>query len=157
MTRAIAGALVVVAVLLYAGVAAPLGREAGAAADEYRRLRDERREVRVRLARLERRDSVRNALAAGGGPGGAVRAVRRILVDRVGVAGVSDVRLGVRPGRGAVAARLSAQGPFADVLRLCGLLASPDTGLVLTQVHLTPHPPLAGVELDMIAPGSAAP
>ena len=83
IARWIAAALLVSAVVLYAAVAVPTQRQAAAAADEYRRARDEARDIRTRLARLERRDAAHTRAAtalAAATPGDTVRAVRRSVV-----------------------------------------------------------------------------
>ena len=120
IARWIAAGLLVAAVVLYAAVAVPTQRQAAAAADEYRRARDDARDVRSRLARLERRDAVHTraaAAVAGATPGETVRVVRRSVVQTLQDAGVSGVRLSVTPGRPPFAARvrLSASGPFPEV------------------------------------------
>ena len=78
----------------------PTQRQAAAAADEYRRARDEARDIRTRLARLERRDAAHTRAAtalAAATPGDTVRAVRRSVVQTLQNAGVSGVRLSVLP------------------------------------------------------------
>jgi hypothetical protein len=161
MTRWIALGVLGAAGLLYATAAVPLQRQAAAAADEYRKTRDERREVRTRLARLQRREAVQRHAAqvipAGATPGDTVRAVRRVVVQTVASAGLSGVRLGVRPGRAPVLAEvhLSTEGPFGDVVRLCGLLTRGETGLVLSQLRLTPRSMGAALDLDAVVPGTA--
>jgi len=48
IARWIAAALVTVGVVLYAAVAVPMRRQAQVAADDYRRARDEARDMRAR-------------------------------------------------------------------------------------------------------------
>ena len=122
IARWIAAALVAVGVVLYAAVALPMRRQAQAAADDYR-ARDEARDMRARLARLERRDAahLRAASAlAGTTPAGTVRTVRRSVVQTLQNARVSSVRLGVTAARAPFAARvhLSASGSFPEVVSL---------------------------------------
>lgn len=152
IARWIAAALLAAAVVLYAAVAIPTQRQAAAAADEYRRARDEARDVRSRLARLERRDAAHTRAAtavAGATPGETVRSVRRSVVQTLHSAAVSGVRLSVTPGRAPHAARvrLSASGPFPEVMALTGRIARPETGIVLERVRLSPRP--GGVALDL--------
>jgi hypothetical protein len=160
IARWIAAALVVAGVVLYATVAVPTQRQAAAAADEYRRARDEARDIRTRLARLERRDAAHirasTALAAAT-PGGTVRAVRRSVVQTLQNAGVSGVRLSVLPGRPPYAARvrLSASGPYAEVMALAGRLAHPETGVVLERVRLSPRGGAVALEIDGVTLGPA--
>lgn len=153
--RIAAGVLGLLALLLYVAVARPLESRALAAGEEYRRARDQRRDARARVAELERRAAARARAAAilaaaRNAPGGGVREVRRGVVDIVTRAGVSSVRLGVRPGRPPVSASvsLSAEGPFADVVRLTGELARPGSGLVLDRVRLVSRPPRIGLDVD---------
>jgi hypothetical protein len=145
IARWIAAALLVAAVVLYAAVALPTQRQAAAAADEYRRARDEARDVRSRLARLERRDAAhaRAATAVSGAtPAETVRAVRRSVVQTLQSAAVGGVRLSVTPARPPHAARvrLSANGPFPEVMALTARIARPETGIVLGRVRLSPRP-----------------
>jgi hypothetical protein len=152
ITRWIAAALLVAAVVLYAAVAVPTQRQAAAAADEYRRARDEARDVRSRLARLERRDAAHTRAAtavAGATPGETVRAVRRSVVQTLQNAAVSGVRLSVTSGRPPYTARvrLSASGPFPEVMALTGRIARPETGVVLERVRLSPRSD--GVTMDL--------
>ena len=151
--------LLVVAVILYVGLARPAQREAGAVADEYRRARDERRDARARLQRLERRvPTLRatDAAAAPAAPGERVRVVRRTVVRTVEEARLSPVRLSVRPGRppAEVAVQLGAEGAFDDVVRFGGLVARPETGIVLQKFRLAPRQGgVTTVELDAVALG----
>lgn len=159
MMRWVAVALLGVSLLLYAGVARPMQRQAGAAADEYRRARDQRRDVRARLQRLERAGPVPRARQAAGpaaAPGEVVRSVRRSLVRLVEEAGLSPVRLSVRPGRPPVpaAVQLGAEGSFENVVRFGGLVSRPETGIVLQKFRLSPRQGRVTVlEMDAIALG----
>jgi hypothetical protein len=160
IARWIAAALVVAGVALYAAVAVPTQRQAAAAADEYRRARDEARDIRTRLARLERRDAAHTRAAtalAAATPGGTVRAVRRSVVQTLQDAGVSGVRLGVLPGRPPYAARvrLSASGPYPEVMALTERLSRPETGVVLERVRLSPRAGIVAVEIDGVTLGPA--
>jgi hypothetical protein len=152
IARGIAAALVAGAIVLYSAVALPMRRQAAAAADDYRRARDDARDMRARLARLERRDAahLRAATAlAGATPAGTVQKVRRSVVQTLQSARVSSVRLGVTAARAPYAARvhLSAVGPFPEVVALAGLIARPETGVVLERVRLGPR--ADGVMLDL--------
>src|SRR3954447_23389257 len=115
--RWIAAFLVAAGIGLYAAAALPMRRQGAEAADEYRIARDEARDMRARLARLERRDAahVRAAAAlAGATPADTVRAVRRSVVQTLSGTKVSGVRLGVLASRAPYSARvhLSATGAF---------------------------------------------
>ncbi|HUG54025.1 MAG TPA: hypothetical protein VMR21_10495 [Vicinamibacteria bacterium] len=141
--------------VLYAMAAVPMQRQAGVAADEYRRVRDEARDIRSRLARLERRDAAHarasTVLSGAATPGETVRVVRRSVVQSLQGAQVASVRLGVHPARPPFAARvrLTAEGPFDEVVALAGRLSRPETGVVLDRVRLTPR--AGGVSLDLQA------
>jgi hypothetical protein len=152
IARWIAGVLVALGIVLYAAVAVPMRRQAQAAADDYRRARDEARDMRARLARLERRDAahLRAASAlAGATPAGTVRTVRRSVVQTLLSARVSGVRLGVTAARPPFAARvhLTAVGSFPEVVALAGQVARPETGVVLERVRFGPR--ADGVTLDL--------
>jgi hypothetical protein len=158
-----AAGLAAAALALYAAAALPLQRQAAAAADEYRRARDEARDTRARLARLERRELAHaRAVAVGAGtPGETVRTVRRAVVRSLEGAPVSGVRLGVTPSRGPFAARmrLSAEGAFSDVVALTGAVSRPENGVVLDRVRLVPRQDRLGLEVDAVtlrAGGEAA-
>jgi hypothetical protein len=158
IARGIAAALVAVGIVLYAAVAVPMRRQAQAAADDYRRARDEARDMRARLARLERRDAahLRAASAlAGATPAGTVRTVRRSVVQTLQNAHVSGVRLGVTVMRAPYAARvrLSAVGSFPEVVALAGLVARPDTGVVLERIRFTPRGDAVSLDLDGVTLG----
>jgi hypothetical protein len=160
IARWIAAALLVSAVVLYAAVAVPTQRQAAAAADEYRRARDEGRDIRTRLARLERRDAAHARAAtamAAATPGDTVRAVRRSVVQTLQNAGVSGVRLSVLPGRPPFAARvrLSASGSYPEVIALAGRISRPETGVVLERLHLTPRGAVVALDLDGVTLGPA--
>lgn len=162
--RIVAAALLVLAVALYAAVAIPMQRQAAAAADEYRRARDDAREVRARLARLERRDAAHarasHAVNADT-PGAAVRAVRRSVVQTLQSARLSGVRLGVVAARAPYTTRvhLTAAASFADAVAFTGLLARPETGVVLERIQLTPRGDGVGLDVDgvTLGQGGAAP
>ena len=156
--RILAAALLVLAVALYAAVAVPMQRQAAGAADEYRRARDDARDIRTRLARLERRDAAHarasHAVAADT-PGAAVRAVRRSVVQTLQGARVSGVRLGVVAARPPYTTRvhLTAVADFNDAVTLTGLLAGPETGVVLDRVQLTPRGDGVSLELEGVTLG----
>ncbi|PYQ48892.1 MAG: hypothetical protein DMF78_20110 [Acidobacteria bacterium] len=159
--RWLAALLVAAGLGLYAAVGAPMQRQATAAADEYKRARDEARDIRARLARLERRDAAHAraaaALPAAATPADTVRAVRRVVVQTLQEAHVSGVRLGVSAARAPYAARvrLSAAGPFAQVVSLAGLLARPERGLVLEKVRFSPRGETVSLDLEGVTLGAS--
>jgi hypothetical protein len=157
--RSLAAGLLVLSVALYAAVAVPMQRQAAGAAEEYRVARDESRDIRARLGRLERRDAAHVravAAVAGATPADTVRAVRRSVVQTLQDSRVSGVRLGVVAGHAPYAARvhLSASGRFPEVMTLVGRVARPETGVVLEHVHLTPRGDDVTLDLDGVTLGS---
>jgi hypothetical protein len=158
--RWIAAALGAAGVALYAAAAIPMQRQAAEAADEYRVARDEARDIRLRLARLERRDAahLRAASAlAGATPADTVRAVRRSVVQTLQGAQVSGVHLGVLATRAPYSSRvhLSATGAFPEVMALAGRIARPETGVVLEHVRLAPRGDAVSLDLDAVTLASA--
>lgn len=145
--RGLAGTVLLAAAALYLGLAAPLRARADAAREEFRQLRDQRREARSRLQAFERHEAARRraagvlsaALAGSGDPSGTLR---RSVVGSLEGARVSGVRLSVRPGRPPVGATvsLSAQGSYPEVVRLIGHLVRPGAGLILERVQLNTRP-----------------
>jgi len=129
--------------VIYAGLALPLQKKAAAAAEAYRRARDERREARSRLGEVERRESALRRSAPVWGEaatlGDPVARTRHGVVLALESSGLSGVRLAVRPGSPPAAAlvRLAAEGPFADVVQLTAALVRPGTGLVLERYQLS--------------------
>ena len=159
--RWLAALLVVAGLGLYAAVGVPMQRQAAATGDEYKRARDEARDIRTRLARLERRDAAHlratTALPAAATPADTVRAVRRVVVQTLQEAQVGGVRLGVSAARAPYAARvrLSAEGPFAQVVSLAGLLARPERGLVLEKVRFSPRGDRVSLDLEGVTLGAS--
>jgi hypothetical protein len=142
--RGVALLLLAATAVVYAGLTVPLQRKAAAAAEAYRRARDDRRAARTRLGELERRESaLRRAAPARGdatsSPRDPVGQTRHGIVASLEGAGLSGIRLAVRPGQPPAVAqvRLSAEGPFPDVVRLTGELVRPGTGVVLEKFHLS--------------------
>ena len=141
--RVVALALLLATAAVYAGLTLPLQRKAAAAAEAYHLARNERREARARLAEVHRRESaLRRAAPAPGGaavPGDPVGQTRHGIVASLEGAGLSGVRLAVRPASPPAAAliRLGAEGAFADVVRLTGELVRPGTGVVLERYQLS--------------------
>lgn len=144
--RVAAVLMLALAGLVYAGMTARWQRRAALAADAYRAARHERREAQLRLAQMQRRESaLRRAspvrTAAPGAPADPVGATRQGIVASLQGAGVSGVRLAVRPGTPPAAAevQLTLEGPFKDVVHLSGELVRPGTGVVLDRFHLSAH------------------
>ncbi len=155
-----ATALLAVAGAVYGSAALPMQRETATIADELRRVRVQRRDVRSKLVTLERRTRVqRRAASAGLEPvrGGALALTRRAILAALDEAAVSGVRLEVRPAPAPLAAavHLSATGPAAEIVRLTGRLAQAGTGIVLSQVRLTPNAGRLMLDLEAVRPGES--
>jgi hypothetical protein len=159
--RLVGGGLALLAALVHFVVARPLRSEAFSLGEKYAQAREERRAARARAEALERRaaalERAAATIAAARSTPAGVREVRRGVVDIVTRAGVSSVRLGVRPGRSPASASvaLSAEGPFADVVRLTGELARPGSGLVLERVRLSARPPRVALDVEASGLGAA--
>jgi hypothetical protein len=158
VTRGLALVLLTASVVAYAGVTRPLQRRLAAAADEFKAARDERRDLRRRIQRVERRGVVPRLAAARAkdvAPGELVREVRRSLVKTVEEAGLSPVRLSVRPGPPAAGAavQLDAQGTFTDVVRFTGLVTRAERGIALQKIRLGPRSGTTGLDLEAVAFG----
>jgi hypothetical protein len=129
---------------LFIGVTLPARQAVAAFNDPYRRARDARRATAQRLAKAEKRESAWqrvSALApaapvAGGEP---APRLRHDVLEAVQRAGVTSVRLSVRPARAPVAATLSlsAQGSLQAAARLSDDLTLAQ-GLILERVRMAP-------------------
>ncbi len=141
MTRRLAAALMLLAALgLHLGLAAPARRQRDEAREEFARLREERERLRAQAARLQRRAvSVR----APSGDAEAIRALRLSFLEAVERLPLRAVRISAEAGRrGVVAARgrLAAEGGQADLLRVAGKLAEASSGVLLETVRLAQAP-----------------
>ncbi len=160
--RLLALALLAAAAAVHVLVTVPLQRQAAIDGDEYRRIRDQRRQVQARVARLERAESLRRQAATVFGASGAddvVRLVRRSLIGSLEGVPVSKVRMSVRPGgREHVAASvtLNAEGDFEDVVRLSGHVARAGSGLVLQTVSFAQRRPGVGLVLEAVGPAGSS-
>ena len=152
--RLAAALLVLAAVGVHLGLTSAYRAEAAAAADDFRRVRDERRTIGTRLAqklRLEdaqRRAGHLPAAEAGLTP---TRAARLQVVRTLEGSGMRGVRLGVTPearSPRSVRVHLTGEGSFEDVLRFAGQMAGPGTGLLLEQVELDTQQDLVGLSID---------
>lgn len=141
---ALAAVLFVGAVLVYFGFTRPARSEETGARAELERLRAEERGLQAVIASRERAAAAsarasRMDVQPGTGAD-AVARLRRSLLDSLRGQPVTKVRLAVTPGRPPLAAeaRLTAEGSFAEVVRLSGRLVRPGAGLVLRHVRFTP-------------------
>ena len=141
MTRRLAAALILLAALgLHLGLAAPARRQRDEAREEFARLREEREGLRAQAARLQRRAA---SVRAPSGDAEAVRALRLSFLGAVEGLPLRLVRINAEAGRhGVVAARgrLAAEGRQADLLRAAGRLAEASSGALLENVRLAPAP-----------------
>jgi hypothetical protein len=145
---------------IHVGWTRPFRADALAAADEYGRLRDERRQALAeraregRLAAAPGRVGVVPGVTRGAPP---ARAARRLVVGTLASSNVSTVRLRVAPlARGPVGAsvHLSGVGSLDDVARFTGELARPGNGLVLSSVSLSPRNGRVDLSFDAVALGA---
>jgi hypothetical protein len=157
-SRVAAALLVLAALAVHFSWTRSFRAQASASADEYRRLRDERR-----LAAAARAHDLRLAEATGRVgivPGTSDSApparARRLVVAALASSRVSTVKLRVTPGGRApvgAAVHLSGVGSFDDVARFTGELARPGNGLVLSSVGLTAHGGNVELSFDALALG----
>jgi hypothetical protein len=134
--------------------------EASASADEYRRLRDERREaaaLRARDARIAGAPA-RIGVVPGTSPSAApAGAARRLVVSTLASSGVSTVKMRVTAGgRAPVAAtvHLTGVGSLDEVARFTGELARPGNGLMLSNVSLAPREGQVELSFEALALGA---
>ncbi len=141
--RLTALACVAAAALVWGFVAQPLRREASGLADEYRRLRDERREVESRGRAAARSAALEAAvLKSAASRGGSLRELRQAALGCLKDSGLGEVRLGVKQGTQAGVAghvRIQATGPFDKVVHLTGRLTRPPVAFLLDHVSFTPR------------------
>jgi hypothetical protein len=156
----LAAALLALAALgVHLGFTSRYRAQASAAADEFRQVRDERRQVGSRLAQKVRlEDAQRRAGRLPAAEGGVTptRAARLQVVRTLEGSGVSRVRLGVSPvlrSPLAVNVRLTGEGSFEDVLKFAGDIARPGSGLLLQQVGLETQNERVALSLDAMGLG----
>ena len=140
--RVAAAVLALAALAVHLGLTSRYRTQAAAAADEFRQVRDERKQVGSRLAhKLRLEDAQRRAGQLPTAQGGLTptRAARLQVVRSLQGSGVSRVHLGVAPAPRspqAVNVRLTGEGSFEDVLRFAGHIVRPGSGLLLQDVAL---------------------
>ena len=158
--RLIAGLCALAALGLHLGWTRPFRAAAFASADEYRRLREERRQAVVertreaRLAAASGRVGVVPGTSPTAPPAGAAR---RLVVGALASSGVSTVTLKVTPGgRAPVAAsvHLTGSGSLDEVARFTGQLVRPGNGLVLSSVSLVPRQGQVDLSFHALAVGA---
>lgn len=144
--RLLAAGLLLAAAAVWAFGGRPLRQETLRLGDEYRRLRDERRQLESRTGGLLRAGTARRrALSAlASGPGGDLQNARRAAIQCLANAELGEVRIGVKPAKlgsaaGAAQVRIQGSGSFIEVVKLAGQLTQPPTGFLLEQVSFTPR------------------
>jgi hypothetical protein len=158
--RLLALALLAAAAAIHVLVTLPAQRQAAADGAEYRGVREERRLVQARLARLERAEQLRRQAAAVFAAPAAeetVRLARRSLIASLDGVPLSNVRISVRPGRDDVAAvvTLTAEGGFDDVVQFSGHVVRPGSGLVLQTVAFTSRQRVVSLTVDAVGPADS--
>ena len=155
------GALMVAAaVALQLGYTNPARARARGVADEYKGLRDERREVAATLAATQRRQSALTAALQGTrgqilSREGAVADARQAIVAALAGSRLGSVQLSVRPGAPPAAAvvHVAGVGPFRDVMAFSGRLLDPGGGLVLSEARFRPSGSVVGLDLSLVRLG----
>ena len=154
--RAAAAVLLALAALLWAGVALPARQSLPGLEQEIARTRADGERLRERLAEVERHEEARarmaTAFSASLSRADLATELRQSLVSVLDRAKATNVRLSVARAEPPVAAqaRLSADGSFAELVRLSGLLSRPG-GLVLEEVRFEPTPTGLSLRLEGIA------
>lgn len=159
--RVLAGLLVAAAALAHLGFTLPARSRSRLAALELRRVLGAQQDARAQLAAAQRRHASRvralEAVAESAAPREeALADTRRMLVEAASGAGVSDLRLSLRPGVAPVTAvvRVSARGSFDQAMRLSALLLEPRRGLVVEQARFRPSVSGVDLELMLLRPGN---
>lgn len=162
MKRRVPFVLIGLAAALHLGVTLPTESKSLATKDEYTRLRTKRRDADRKLQVIERRlaerEQVSQILAQTPAvtPERAVPEVRRRVVETLDAAGVSKVRLEVRPPAQAPAiASITLQGEaaFFDAVGLAEALLRPTSGLVIDKFRMAStagNPVLLEVEASAV-------
>ena len=154
----VAALLLLAALAVHFAWTRPFRAKASAAAEEYRRVRDERRQAAADLARDARLAAApaRVGVVPGASQSTPARAARRLMVDALAASGVANVKLQVTPSlRAPVGAtvRLTGFGSLDDVARFTGELARPGNGLVLSSVGLVPRDGAVALSFEAVAMG----
>jgi hypothetical protein len=158
--RTPAALLVAAAAAIQLGYTMPARARARGVADEYKRLRDERREAAAALAASQSRQSALAAALKGASGAvlsrdGAVADARETIVAALAGAGLRDVQLSVRPGAlpAAAVAHVTGAGSFRDVLAFSDSLLAPGTGLALDEAYFRPSASGLGFDLSLVRVG----
>ena len=159
--RLLAAGLLLAAAALWAFGGRPLRQETLRLGDEYRRLRDERRQLESRTGGLLRAGTARRrALSAlASSPGGALQNARRAAIQCLANAELGEVRIGVKPAKlgsaaGAAQVRIQGSGSFAEVVKLASQLTKEPAGFLLDQVTLASRGERVEVTIEAYGLGS---
>ncbi len=144
--RLLAASLLLAAGAVWMAWGRPLRQETLSLADEYRRLRDERRQLETGTAR-ERRSGVarQQALASLISSRGAVLPnARRAALKCLAETALGEVRLGVKAGKlgsstEAAQVHIQGTGSFSEVIKLTDQLTESPNLFILEQVSFTPR------------------
>jgi hypothetical protein len=150
--------LLLLAGALYAGVAVPARRAAARLEAERARVEAEADPLRRQVAEGEPQRLAEQAWReAAERSDGSVTAVRHRLLQSVGAAPISRVRLSVAPAKPPLAARthFAALGSFPDLVSLSERLIGPRTGVVPERLRLSPSGSQMSLELDGVVLGPA--
>ncbi len=140
--RLVSALLLALAGALYLGVAVPAAERVASQRQDQRRLRAAQHEARSRLATAEEQQAARRRVAAilaqvrPSAPENPLASLRADVLATLRQWSVSEVNLHVRPLRQpeGAAFRLTAKGPYRDVVGLTGGLARPRLGVILQSV-----------------------
>lgn len=146
--------LMATAAVLHVGYTLPAREQVARTADEFRRLRDERRDAAAALAASLRRQAalmaaLHDASGAESSPGTAVADARRVVVAALANARLGDVRVSVRsaPAPAAAMVQVSGVGSYPDAMAFSTRLLEPGSGLALAEARF--RPAASGVALDL--------
>lgn len=161
-SRGVGIVLFLLAALVYLLVSMPARQAADEAAEQTERARAQRREAGTRLAAVQKRAAFLTRAVAlmpqlPAGRDSSVQSVRSRIVRSLREAGVSHVRLEVKPAAAPAVAdiSLSAESSFEGVIRLIRHVVSRDSGLVLERVALNSGPSGLTLTLEAAALGNA--
>jgi hypothetical protein len=152
--RVTAALLVAAAAALHLGYTLPAREQIARTADDFKRLRDERREVVAAVAASQRRQAalmaaLHAASASASTPDTAVADARRTVVAALADTPLRNVRLSVRPGVAPSAALVQVQGvgSYPDAMAFSTRLLEPGSGLALSEARFNPS--AAGVAFEL--------
>jgi len=143
--RLLAAGLLLAAAALWTFWGRPLRQETLSLGDEYRRLRDQRRQMESGAGHDRTGAARRRALSSlASNRGETLPTARRSALEVLAKAELGEVKIGVKRAKlgsvtGAAQVRIQGSGSFAQVVKLAGQLTQPPTGFLLEQVSFTPR------------------